>query len=146
MAKEPAVVKSLFFLLDDPYEPIRKRVLMHMGRNRDAKLERSLLNYCHRPSFKQNDPEHLLGCYEALGQCGSAESIPFLKRILFETNFKNMVQKNTAVHKKGAALSLAALQLPEAKRVLKKGKRSLLPSIRNSCKSALNSSKKAANS
>ncbi len=137
LAKEPTAIKSMFPLLDDPYEPIRKRVLMYMGRKRDAKLERFLLNYFHRSSVKQHDPEHLLGCYEALGQCGSVESIPFLKRILFETNFRNMVQKNTVVHKKGAALSLAALQLPEAKRLLKKGKKSFLPSIRNSCKTAL---------
>ncbi len=137
LAKEPSAVKSLFFLLDDPYGPIRKRILMYIGQKRDVKIERFLLKYFHRSSFKQNDPEHLLGCYEALGQCGSTEAIPFLERILFETNLKNMVQRHSTIHKKGAAISLASLQIPEAKRILRKGKKSFIPSIRNNCRNAL---------
>jgi len=138
LLREPQTVSKLFSLLDDPEELIRKRILMVMGQKRDSRTERYLLKYFRGSSRKQHDPRHLIGCYEALGKCGSAESIPFLKKVLFDIRLKNIVHQHTRIDKKGAAIALQRLELSEAKRLLEKGRNSLFPSIRLSCKYAMN--------
>lgn len=137
LSSDPRLVNKILFLLDDPDEMIRKRVLMYLSQDREREREKYLQRYFHRINIHQHDPKHILGCYETLGLCGSEESIPFLEKILFEKSLKNLFQYKAGLHKKGAARALQALELVEADRILRKGRRSFFPSIRSSCKNAL---------
>ncbi|MGD1972930.1 MAG: hypothetical protein PVG73_02600, partial [Desulfobacterales bacterium] len=81
--------------------------------------------------------DHILACYEALGKCGSTRSIPLLKATLQERSWWEIFNLAGSPHRRGAALALAALNNPEADKILMQASRSLFPPIKRAARRAI---------
>ncbi len=129
---------KLFPLINDPDETIRSTILSLAGKKRHADMERMLRNYLEKYTGNTKDRDHILAGYQALGKSGSAASIPFLKKILFQgSSLGTLFATGGGAHKEGAARALRALQLPEAKAIIEEGAGHILPDVRASCRKAL---------
>lgn len=126
--KVPVHNRELFRLIDDRDEAIRTIILKQIGLSRDKAVEGLLLDYMKRPEFEKADNGLVTACFTALGRCGSARSIPFLKETLFENAWMPFAGKVT--HRKGAAIALNMLGLKESMQVLENAKKSLYPGLR----------------
>jgi hypothetical protein len=126
--RDPARVKDIFKMIDDQEDSIRKLVLNQLGQSRDETVEDLLLSYLRTIKFSNQKEEHLLLCFKTLGKCGSARSIPFLRENLVKWGWMPGFWRSAL--RRGAAIALAGLDLPEAELVLKKAGRSLYPSLR----------------
>ncbi|MCF6185988.1 MAG: hypothetical protein L3J49_00710, partial [Desulfobulbaceae bacterium] len=108
------------------------------GNKRHADMERMLRNYLEKYTGNTKDRDHILAGYQALGKSGSAASIPFLKKILFQgSSLGTLFATGGGAHKEGAARALRALQLPEAKAIIEEGAGHILPDVRAACRKAL---------
>ena len=140
IARDYRLLKEVFSLIEDPSDPIRMLMFKYLGRNRNELAEGLLLDYLDKQQFQRNDEHHLLACYRALGRCGSARSIPFLRRSLLNGGWIPGFSKSA--HRQGAAIALMALELDEALNLLDKASRSLFPGVRSACRKAMESSSK----
>ncbi len=128
----------LFPLIDDPDEEIRSTILSRAGKKRHPPTERMLRNYLERVAGDTKDRDHILGCYLALGKSGSADSIPFLKKSLYQrSSLGSLFATGGGAQKEGAARALLALQLPEARAIVEEGAAHIFPDIRGACRKAL---------
>jgi len=128
-------IKHLFPLIEDPSQSVRRLILDQLGREKNRSVEALLLDYLEQARFKITDHQHLIACYRALGLCGSSDSIPFLRSLLF--NRKWILDFGRSVHRKGAVVALVSLGTEEAKELLHKASRSLFPSVRIAYRKAL---------
>ncbi len=135
--KDPNAAMQLFALIDDPEPAIRKQILLHLGNQRSPTAEDLLLKYLNHQKSVTRDKGHILACYQALGRCGSSHSLAFLEEMLFDSPWKDTLNRARATHRKGAASALALLATPESKRLLRKGLYSLAPNIRKACRAAM---------
>lgn len=136
-AEEGCQPDNLSHLLNDPSKRIREKVLASLAQNRNQQAEALLLDYLEKTQTTQDDREHILQCYETLGLCGSARSIPLLQQVLLEKKWTGVFSHIHDAHKQGAAFALKALAIPEAEEVLSEGARSLWPDVRLACQRAL---------
>jgi len=123
--------------LDDAVPEIRERALALLARRRNPAHEKQLLTYLARNRCTQYGKEYVLGCYQALGRCGSRSSLSFLKKMLFGGSLGGRFSREGLHHKQGAALALRQLNLPEADKMLKDGALDIFPDVRLACKKAL---------
>jgi hypothetical protein len=130
-------LNELFTIIDDPDVTTRAILLDFLGRERNEKVERLLLNYLEQRSRQGQDEDHLHNCYMALGRCGSRHSLPFLRKTLLGQGWTAILTGGQAVQQHGAVKALSRLQLREATEVLKQGAASLVPVIRKSCRHEL---------
>jgi hypothetical protein len=131
IARDPQNLKKLFPLIEDPRLPIRSLILEYMGRRRNLLAEELLLHYFEQNCDRLKDRQHILACYRALGQCGSARSIPFLRDLLLRRDWKIFLGIGDSVHQLGAALALLSMPHEKvAKAVLESAARSSFPGIR----------------
>ena len=121
------LLEKIFHLVEDESDAIRLLMLEGMGRRRDDRAERLLLDYLEKKRFQRTDRDHLLGCYRALGRCGSSRSVPFLRRTLFG-RFWGLGLGNT-VHREGALVALYGIRTLTAGSILEKASRSLSPVV-----------------
>ncbi len=128
---------NLSHLLNDPSKQIREKVLASLAQNRNQQAEALLLDYLEKTQTTQDDREYIRQCYETLGRCGSARSVPLLQRVLLEKKWTGVFSHIHDAHKQGAACALKALAIPEAEEVLSEGARSLWPDVRLACQKAL---------
>ena len=128
-------IKHLFPLIEDPSQSVRRLILDQLGREKNRSVEALLLDYLEQARFKITDHQHLMACYRALGRCGSSDSIPFLRSLLF--NRKWILDFGRSVHRKGAVVALVSLGTEEAMELLHKASRSLFPSVRIAYRKAL---------
>jgi len=131
-------IQKLLPLIDDPDETIRGTILSLAGKQRNPTIERMLRKHLQEHVENTEDREHILACYNALGRSGSTESIPFLKKCLFQgSKLGTLFATGGGAHKEGAARALMALRIPAARKIVKEGTRNILPDVRAACRKAL---------
>jgi HEAT repeat protein len=131
------VQRSFFFLLEDSSDVIRREILHRLASERNPRSEDPLLEYLGQKVFKVSTNDHILACYEALGKCGSIRSIPLLKATLEERSWWEIFNLAGPPHRRGAALALAALKIPEADKILMQATRSFYPPIKRAARLAI---------
>lgn len=135
------IAAQLFSLIEDKDKVLKSIFLSYLGRNRSRKVELLIDNYLRKRENLPDDRNHILSCYQALGQCGSQRSIPFLKKTLQEKGWSKFFNQKEINHKEGAAIALYSLGLKEADAILKEAADSLLPSTRSICRKLLQQTK-----
>lgn len=128
LARDPSALESLFSLIEDPNDGVRQAIFDHLQHHKNEIGEKLLLEYLGERQFGRKDPDHILACYKLLGKCGSAESIPFLKQILFKRMWRNVFQGH--LHRQGAVAALITLEGQESQAILSKAARSFSPAVR----------------
>lgn len=129
--RDPAYTQKLFSLIDDPGKEIRTIILAAIAKHRSAALENLLLNYI-QENIGKKDPAHILGCFEALGRCGSNTSVPFLSKILLNKGWNNFMGTGKQIFREGAARALSYIDTPEAADAVQKASESRFGVIRKS--------------
>ncbi|MBN1906147.1 MAG: hypothetical protein JW927_13735 [Deltaproteobacteria bacterium] len=132
---DPGRMKDMFSLIDDKEDSIRVLVLEHMASSRDPNAEELLVSYIKKIRSGDFYANHLIQCFRTLGRCGSARSVPFLRETLLKWGF--FTGSKRAIIRKGAAIALGTLGIPEADKVLDAAKRSMFPGIRKIVGSAI---------
>ena len=130
LKQDSHIIKSIFFLIEDPNPMIRNQIIEYLGRERNELSEDLLREYLERKELGITDDQHLIACYKSLGLCGSSRSIPFLKQKLMGRSWSDMLSFGTSPHRLGAAIALSALGTKDAAIVLGDASRSLSPGIR----------------
>jgi hypothetical protein len=137
LARDPQNLRRLFLLIEDPRPPVRGLIFGHLGKRRNPLAEELLLNYLEKGRFQIRDRQHILNCYRALGQCGAARSVPFLRDSLLKTDWKALLGIGDSLHRQGAALALMGMPDDEAaKETLKRASRSLFSGVRSAFRRA----------
>lgn len=136
LKRDPTRIKDMFHLINDKDEAIRDMILMNMSQSRNHTAEKLLRNHLEKLEARKPDSSHVIACFEALGKCGSQQSIEFLSRILLGQGLLSGL-KISAYHE-GAALALSRLKIKEASQVLEKAAKSLYPGIRALARKVLN--------
>ena len=131
------VQRSFFFLLEDSSNVIRREILHRLASERNPRSEDPLLEYLGQKEFNVSTNDHILACYESLGKCGSTRSIPLLKATLEERSWLEIFNFGGSPHRRGAALALAALNNPEADKILMQATRSFFPPIKRAASLAI---------
>jgi len=126
---------SLFSLIDDPDEAVRRLVLEQMGQTRNEAAEIFLLAYLEKQESSSKPGEHIRETFRTLGKCGSSRSIPFLRQTLFYRKWLAGLKKSP--YREGAAIALVHLDTPEAAAVLRKAGKSLHPGLRKIARGAM---------
>jgi HEAT repeat protein len=127
-------ISAIFEFIDDKDASIRRIILTQMGKSKSEIAENFLLQYLQNKKFRDAQSEHIVECFKALGKCGSSKSVPFLSKTLMSMEW--MSGSKTSLYREGAALALAALQIPEARQVMEKAGRSLRPGLRRIAREA----------
>lgn len=131
-------IEKLLPLIEDPDETIRGTILSLAGKKRNPTIERMLCKHLQEHAENTGDREHILACYHALGRSGSTQSIPFLKKCLFQgSKLGTLFATGGGAHKEGAARALMDLRIPEAKKIVQEGTHHILPDVRAACRKAL---------
>ncbi|OHE16361.1 MAG: hypothetical protein A2X96_04915 [Syntrophobacterales bacterium GWC2_56_13] len=129
--RDPQNLRKLFPLLEDPRLHIRRLICGHLGKRVNPLAEELLLDYLKHRRFQLKDRQHILACYRALGQCGSARSLPFLQESLLKQDWKSFLGIGGSLHRQGGALALLAVRNEEAARsALRKASRSIFSGVR----------------
>jgi hypothetical protein len=125
---------AIFEFIDDPDASVRRVILTQMGQSRNEIAEDLLMQYLQNRKFSAAQSEHIIECFRALGKCGSSRSVPFLRKTLM--NLEWMAGLGKSAYRKGAALALVALKIPEAQQVIEKAARSIRPGLRRIAREA----------
>lgn len=120
--------------LDDEDEAIRRLAMRQMSRARSEAVEDRLAEYLEKRKFRPAEAGHVLDCFKTLGRCGSSRSVPFLRATLMRRRWMAGLEKSAK--REGALAALAALNLPEARRVIEEAGRSLFPGLRRLARAA----------
>jgi HEAT repeat protein len=137
LKRNGCVQRSFFFLLEDPSDIIRREILKRLASERNRTSEDPLLEYLDQKAFSISDFDHILACYAALGKCGSSRSIPFLEATLKEGSWWEVFDIGGSPHRRGAAVALAELKIPEADKILMQATRSFFPHIKRAARKAI---------
>jgi hypothetical protein len=137
LKRNGCVQRYFFFLLEDPSDIIRREILSRLASERNRTSEDPLLEYLDQQAFNISGYDHILACYTALGKCGSSRSIPFLKATLMERSWWEIFDIGGSPHRRGAAVALAELNIPEADKMLMQATRSFFPHIKRAARRAI---------
>jgi HEAT repeat protein len=133
LERAPSRWREIFPLIEDPSEPIRRMVLTHLSRARSVESERMLRGYLENGNADAWERAHRTACFRALGRCGSARSVPFLKNTLLEHPLSDLISRDKSGRRADAALALSLLETEAAREVLRRGRKSRFPQIRRAC-------------
>jgi hypothetical protein len=136
MAKAHLPVEDLLHYLRDSHAGVCTAVLDHIGRSRDPNTESTLRDHIQNDTHLEENQEHLLACYQALGKCGSEASIPFLEKTLLHRSASDLLRFGGDARRLGAALALRHCPGDRAAQILNKAAKSLFPNIRNAARKA----------
>jgi HEAT repeat protein len=137
LKRNGCVQRSFFFLLEDSSDIIRREILSRLASERNRTSEDPLLEYLGQKAFNISGYDHILACYAALGKCGSLRSIPFLEATLKERSWWEIFDIGGSPHRRGAAVALAELKIPEADKILMQATRSFFPHIKRAARRAI---------
>ncbi len=137
LKRNGCVQRYFFFLLEDPSDIIRREILNLLASERNRTSEDPLLEYLDQQAFNISGYDHIFACYTALGKCGSSRSIPFLKATLMERSWWEIFDIGGSPHRRGAAVALAELNIPEADKILMQATRSFFPHIKRAARRAI---------
>ncbi len=129
------VQQSFFFLIEDPSDSIRLKILNRLAAERHRESEGLLLRYLSEKAYNIPDRDHIIGCYKALGRCGSLRSVAYLKAALKERPWVDVFSPVQSLHRLGAAMALAELGMPETDKILQQAARSYFPQIKRAARS-----------
>ncbi|HON59938.1 MAG TPA: HEAT repeat domain-containing protein [Smithella sp.] len=129
---------SLFELIDDPDDAVRRLILAQMGQSRNEMAEDFLLRYLGQSKRSAEPGERVKEIFATLGKCGSARAVPFLRDTLLHKKWMAGLKKSS--HREGAALALAYLDAPEAREVIQAVSKSFHPGLRKIARSAMKES------
>ena len=135
LARDPSSLETIFPLIEDSSKDVRQLIFGHLKQQTNEMGEKLLLQYLHKKRFALKNQQHILTCYKTLGKCGSFQSIPFLKKLLFKRRW--LPDFRGSVHRQGAVAALMELEIQEAKTILSKASRSLFPTVRIAYKRGL---------
>ncbi len=133
LERYPDRVQEIFSRIDDESEAIRRRVLTHLARGRNPDAERLLREYLEAGGADAAERSHRTACFRALGHCGSAWSVPFLKEVLAGQPWSDLLSMDNRGIRADAALALGLLDTESARKVLRKARKSRFPHIRRAC-------------
>ncbi len=136
VARDPKFAQKLFYHIDDESKAIRREILAGIAKHKSSVLENMLQKYI-KENFDKKDPTHILACYKTLGRCGSANSIPFLKRILLGNGWNKFKGFGKLLHREGAATALLLLDTWDAKDILLAASKSKFRVIREAFQKAM---------
>jgi hypothetical protein len=136
LSRGSGALPKIFPLIEDPSPEIRQIILELLSRRRSREAESLLLEYLSDGRFKIDEPLHVIACYYTLGQCGSFQSIPFLRARLLEKGWRGMIGLEKPHERQGAAMALMALKLETAEEILQQAARNRFPSIRRAYENA----------
>jgi hypothetical protein len=128
------VIKRLFGLIEDPDASIRNLVMKKLGTLKSKTTESLFLDYLEKRQMNITNQQHLLACYRTLGQCGSENSIPFLRSSLLGRGWSLDLG---SIHRRGATAALRELGTKQAEEILQKASKSFYPSVRIAYRKAL---------
>ncbi|MBW2636703.1 MAG: hypothetical protein JRC86_04125 [Deltaproteobacteria bacterium] len=135
LVRDSESMKELFSLIDEENESLHSLILDHLGASKNSLAENLLLDYLVKKKYKRTDDDHILACFRALGQCCSARSVPFLRRVLFRHGWMPRFWK--AAHRRGSAIALSEAGIDEARHVLEDASHSLYPGVRRTARQAI---------
>jgi hypothetical protein len=129
LTRDPQSLRSVFGLIEDPDESVRTLLLHHLGKSRNLQAEKLLLEYLENklPPYKKSD--HLIPICQALGRCGSAESIAFLESELFKWPFLGVLRPRRSQRRQAAMAALRALNTPRAAELIAREARGFFGNI-----------------
>ena len=108
---KPLLTEFFFPLVDDSQGAVREYAIKRIGQEKNLLSEEFLIDCIRSGTFKKEDHQRLLSLYKALGGCGSAEALPFLKK---QTKKHSVIRRKLyAIHREGAALALGILNVIE---------------------------------
>jgi len=122
-------LKDIFILIEDKEDSIRQLVLKQFGQSRNNGIEDLLVSYLQKTKFSNTDGNHTLLCFKTLGKCGSLRSVPFLREMLIKRSW--MPGSRRSINRRGAAVALASLGLPDAEEILNAAGRSIFSGLRD---------------
>jgi len=126
-AMDAEVIQKLFGLIEDPNASLRNLILKKLGEFKNEIAEGLFLDYLEKRQFTLTDRQHLLACYRALGQCGSDNSVPYLRKSLLGRGWS---LDFGSIHRHGATVALRTLGTKESEEVLLKASKSFYPAVR----------------
>ena len=129
------VQQSFFFLIEDPNDIIRIEILNRLAIERHRESEGLLLKYLSEKAYNLSSRNHIIGCYKALGRCGSLMSVAYLKAALQERPWIDVFTLGQSLHRLGAAMALAELGMPETDEILQQAAKSYFPQIKRAARS-----------
>lgn len=136
LSRGSGALSRLFPLIEDPSPEIRTIILDLLSRRKSREAESLLLEYLSDGRFKIDEPLHVIACYYTLGQCGSFQSIPFLRARLLEKGWRGIIGLEKPHERQGAAMALMALKLETAEEILQQAARNRFASIRRAYENA----------
>jgi HEAT repeat protein len=134
MSRQRGVIEEIVPLIADPSPEVSTLALQHLGARKSEKAEGLLRDYIKDKRCRRSDREHILACYRALGLCGSAASIAYLRDVILDESLLPDVSKS--LHRQGAAVALNLLAGDEAGAVLLEASESRFSSVRLACRKA----------
>jgi hypothetical protein len=137
LAKSAPPVETIMHFIRDDHAGVRNTALDHISRAQDPKLEAALRDYIESDPSAEQDEDHLLRCYIALGKCGSQTSVTFLGETLLGRSAGSLLRFGANAHRQGAALALKHASGEKARQLLEKAGKSLFPAIRNAYRKAM---------
>lgn len=133
-ALDAEVIKRLFDLIEDPNASIRNQVLTQLGEFRNEITESLFLDYLEKRQLTITDQQHLLACYRTLGQCGSDNSVAYLRKSLLGRGWSLDLG---SIHRHGAAVALHTLGTKASEEILIKASKSFYPAVKIAYRKAL---------
>lgn len=110
-------------ILDDPNPEIVQLGLKRIGGQRNNQAEQMISDRLRSRKFCKQCGDLLLDLYDALGRCGSEQSVALLKKRLFK--IKLIPSSTERKHRIGAAIALFRLNNPPSRKFLAKASKSL---------------------
>ncbi len=135
MARDLWVPDKLKSLTDDESELIRELSAEYFGSRRSESAEGVLLAYLEKRKLRNKDSGRLSPYIRALGRCGSARCVPFLKKVLLKGGWISRFRDSDL--RDAAAYALFDLGLMEAKQVLEQASRSRFTKIRSAAQAII---------
>lgn len=121
--RDADLYNRLFPLIEDPNRQVRRMFLDFLAGERHPDAERLLLKHVKSMAYRSVADDRLTECFVALGRCGSAETVPFLERILLTNPWKRLFGKDRAL-RTAAALALMEIDSGDARKALDRAARS----------------------
>jgi HEAT repeat protein len=135
MARDLWVPDKLKSLTDDESELIRELSADYLGSRRSESAENVLLAYLEKKRLRNKDGTLLSPYIRALGRCGSARCVSFLKKVLLKGGWVSRFRESDL--RDAAAYALFDLGLTEAKQVLEQASRSRFTKIRSAAQAII---------
>lgn len=116
----------------DRDERKRREFISHLAGGKSAQMEGILIEHLEFHEFRKTQCDLILDCYRALGHCGTAGAIPFLKGSLLDRGW--MPGPVRSAHREGALVAMILIGGHMAEEIVEKAPGSPYPPVRNAYK------------